>query len=480
MQIFEGWRRQRSLRQRLLLWTALPLLALVLVNAWASYRAALDTAQTAYDRLLITAAHALADMIWLENGQLQVTLPHAALELYAAPAPQNARTAPERSPLLYRVSFLNGSFLAGDDSLPFYEGTAPDSSTTGSRMQLYDLLWQEQAMRMVALWQPVESAQGLQYVIVQVGEYADYRWHIARSILTQTLLHQGVLLLLVLAVMWLASTWGLRPLRQLARKLEQRQAQDLTPLQLPHPTRDIEPLVQAFNGLLQRIQLSQAQQQRFVTDASHQLRTPLAVLQLHTDAGLRGDVPMREALQDIAHTTRRTSRMVHQLLMWNRAHLADPGPGTAFDLYTVMQEVALEQSPLLAQKHLDFRLQAQSHVWQGHAWMVQEVLMNLLRNAIAHTPAQAALGMRMLHAPQRIGLCVWDSGPGLSAHMIRHLFTPFVSEASQGVGLGLTISRDLALACGGSLEIHNRSGLGEPQAQGLSATLWLPMPSSHV
>lgn len=475
----DGLGQQLSLRQRLLIWTTAPLLALVLVNAWASYRAALDTAQSAYDRLLITAAHALADMIWLEDGQLQVSLPHAALELYAGAAPDSARLAPERSPLQYRVSFLNGSFLAGDASLPFYQGPAPDSSTNGARMRLYDMSSQGQPMRMVALWQPVESAQGLQYVIVQVGEYAGYRFAIGRQILMQTLVHQGLLLLLVLLVLWLASTWGLRPLHQLADKLERRSALDLAPLHIPQATREMQPLIHAFNGLLQRIQHAQTQQQRFIADASHQLRTPLSVLKLHTDAGLQGDIPMQEALQDIAHTTQRTSRVIHQLLMWNRAQQAVQAPSETVDLHEVLQEVVLEQSRLIADKHLDFSLDAHPVQWQGQSWMVQEVVMNLLSNAIRHTPAGHAVGITLRAQESRIGICVWDSGPGLSKQMTRQLFTPFVSEASQGVGLGLTISRDLAQACGGSLEIRNHCSDDATQVLGLRATLWLPAPQPH-
>ena len=476
MRLLNAQGRMLSLRQRLLIWTAVPLLALVLVNAWASYRAAIETTQSAYDRLLVTAAHALADMIWLEDGQLQVSLPHAALELYAGTAPDSARSAPERSPLQYRVSFLNGIFLAGDAALPFYEGTAPDTTPHGARMRLYDQYVQGSPMRMAALWQPVESAQGLQYVIVQVGEYADYRFAIGRHILLQTLLHQGALLVVVLTVLWWASTWGLRPLHRLAHKLEQRGAHDVEPLQLHNATCEMQPLVQAFNGLLERIQKAQAQQQRFVADASHQLRTPLSVLKLHTDAGLQGLIPMREALQDIAHTTHRTSRVVHQLLMWNRAqHTCTASPSTV-NLHALLQEVVLEQSRLIADKHLEFSLHAEPAQWHGQAWMVQEVVMNLLSNAIRHTSPGHALGIDLHRSAAGIGIRVWDRGPGLSKHIAAQLFTPFVSEASQGVGLGLTISRDLAAACGGHLEICNRTSEDGLQVLGLSATLWLPAP----
>lgn len=465
--------RNFSIRHRLLLWTAAPLLVLVLVNAWASYRATLETAQTAYDRLLITAAHALADMIWLEGGTLQVSLPHTALELYATEVPDRARLSAERSPLLYRISDLNGELLAGDAAIAPYHGPIPAPIGDAARLQLYDTQLEAHTMRMVALWQPVESAEGLQYVVVQVGEHADYRYAIGHRILKQTLLHQALLLGVVLLVLWGAATIVLRPLRQLAQKLENRSAQDLNRLEITQPPREIRPLLNAFNGLLARMQQAQQRQQRFVADASHQLRTPLAVLQLQADAGLHGDIPMREALQDIANTTRRTSRAVHQLLMWDRAQHIPCADHERLDLRNLCQDVVLEQSPLLAQKHLDFTLQAQPTPWQGQAWMVQEVLMNLLSNAIRHTPAHHALGLRLEPLSDHVRLTVWDTGSGLSAHIQSSLFTPFVSEGSQGVGLGLTISRDLAHACGGSLTISNR--IVDGQVQGVDATLLLPV-----
>lgn len=463
--------RTPSMRQRLLVWMAIPLLALVLVNAWASYRSALHTAQTAYDRLLVTAAHALGDLIWLDDGELQVTLPHAALEMYADALPDSAAAA-ERSPLIYRVSFLDGSFLAGEAAIPPYQGLPAFDNGHAARLKLYDAELHGQPMRMAALWQPVESAQGLQYVVVQVGEYAAHRYAIGRQILWQNLWQQSALLILVLLTLWIGSTMVLGPLRQLARLLEQRKADDITPLPEHHTPREMQPMVQAFNGLIARIGLARQQQQRFVADASHQMRTPLAVLQLHAEAGLKGDIPAPEALQDIARTTQRTTRLIHQLLMWNRAQQTQHTAADTVDLCALLQEVAVEQSPLLAQKGLDFTLDAQPVTWYGEAWMLQEIVMNLLRNAITHTPAQGTLGIRLSQQEKAVEICVWDSGPGLSTQMQQELFTPFVSESQQGVGLGLTISRDLAQACGGSLLIRNRVVQGK--VAGVDALLCLP------
>ena len=478
-----------SLRRRLLIWMAVPLLVFVVFDAWLSYRTALSTTQTAYDRLLVTAAHALGDMIRLERGELQVTLPHTALELYSTDVRTDLREQPGRSPLLYRVNFLNGDFLAGDAAIPAYTGLPPVNNAYASRLQFYDgQMADGEPARFVALWQPVESAEGMRYVVVQVGEYVSYRYAISRSILWNTLARQFGLLLLLLMAMWIVATWALRPLRVLARSVEQRSPEDLKPLSAAATPVEVGPLLSAFNGLLARVDDARQRQQRFVADASHQLRTPLAVLQLHAEAGLQGDVPAPEALRSIADTTVRTSRVVHQLLMWNRAHVDShelAHSAQTVDLHALMQEVAVELSPLLARKQLDFSLDApQPAVWTGQRWMVEEVLKNLLTNAIQHTPPRLELGMRLrrgtLAAQNGWELEVWDSGPGLSPEVAARLVEPFITGGGKGVGLGLAICRDLALALGGTLGVRNRAEPGSDDAgekngaQGVSATLFLP------
>ena len=460
---------------------AVPLLVFVLFDAWLGYRSALQTTQSAYDRLLVTAAHALGDMIRLERGELQVTLPHTALELYSTDVRVDVREQPGRSPLLYRVNFLNGDFLAGDAALPPYTGLPPLNDAYASRLQFYDRDMPDgEPARFVALWQPVESAEGMRYVVVQVGEYVAYRYAIGRTILWKTLARQFGLLFLLLMAMWGVATAALRPLRVLARSVEQRSPDDLKPLSVASTPEEVGPLLSAFNGLLARVDDSRQRQQRFVADASHQLRTPLAVLQLHAESGLKGDVPAREALASIADTTGRTSRVVHQLLMWNRAQ-SDHGDlvqvAEDMELRSLMQDVAVELSPLLARRQLDFSLDAPDAAanWHGQRWMVEEILKNLLTNAIQHTPDKSELGMRLRESldAARSGweLEVWDSGAGLSRAVADRLFEPFITGGGKGAGLGLAICRDLALALGGELSVRNRA---EESATGVSAVLFLP------
>jgi two-component system sensor histidine kinase TctE len=471
----QGLARPRSLRSRLLLWLVAPLVVFLALDAYANYRAALQTAQLAFDRLLVTSAHALADLIRLERGELQITLPHAALEIYDGAGGGTPEDGPGRSRMVYRVSFLDGAYLAGDEDLAPYRGRPPQHPVYQSMIELYDTVKGTEPMRMAALVQPVESFEGMRLVVVQVGESSAYRTRLAAQILRGTLLRQAGLLSILLLLIWSVATVALKPARALARQLDLRQARDLTPVVLERPPSELLPVVAGFNGLLSRLAAAQEQQRRFVADASHQLRTPLTVLQLQADAGLRGDLPEREALASVAATTRRATGLVQQLLSLARAQqAATQEPAEPFDLRAVAEDVAVELSPLLAQRHLDFQLEGEAVTLSGYAWMVHEILGNLLKNAIEFTPEGAALGMRIgLPAPGGATLTVWDCGPGLSEAMQEQVFTPFATDRpSRGSGLGLAICRDLALALGGSLVLHNRVAGGA--VQGLDAVLTLP------
>jgi two-component system sensor histidine kinase TctE len=467
-----------SLRRRLMLWLAVPFVLFLALDAYTSYRATLRISQIAFDRLLVTSAHALADLIRLERGELQITLPHAALEIYDSGSSGDSGT---RSRMVYRVSYLDGRYLAGDEALTPYQGRPAIHPLYRAMIDLYDTWQGPEAMRMAALLQPVETFEGMRLLIVQVGEPSAYRDRLARDILQQTLLRQGALLATLLALVWVMATWAQQPLRAFARRLERRPADDLAPLQDPVALRELQPVVVAFNGLLARLNGAREQQRRFVADASHQLRTPLSVLQLQADAGLSGDIPQQEALASIAATSRRATRLAEQLLSLARAQQTESlsaAQNEAFDLGELVSEIAIDLSPLIARKHLDFQLDARPFMMESQRWMAREILANLLRNAIEFTPDQGRLGVRVEEEGQGgVRLVVWDTGPGMSPGMQAVAFTPFAREPSarpsSGAGLGLAICADLARTIGAELRLNNR--VEDGRVMGLDVELgWRP------
>lgn len=449
-----------SIRTRLLMWLSFPLIIFLAIDAWANYRAALGAAQLAYDRLLVTSAHAIADLIRLERGKLVISLPHAALEIYGDPAALETDGQETHGRMHYRVGFVDGTYLAGDAELPVFTGRPVSHSVYHSMIELYDMRTGLEPMRGAALLQPVESFDGARLVVVQVAESARSRNALGRKILEDTLMRQAALLGVVLALIWLVGTLALKPLDLLARRLEKREASDLTPLPFDMPPAELKPLVDGFNGLLVRLSLAQDQQRRFVADASHQLRTPLTVLKLQADAGLRGDIAPMDALASVANTTQRATRLADQLLSLAKAQATHGEKADTFDLRELASEVAVELSPLIAARFLDFHFECDPCELVSHRWMVREIMSNLLKNAIEFTPVRGSLGMRVEMQPAKT-LLVWDTGPGLSPAMAELVFKPFATDRpSRGAGLGLAVCHDLALASGATLELKNRAVSG--------------------
>lgn len=451
------------------MWLSLPLIVFLAIDAWANYRAALGAAQLAYDRLLVTSAHAIADLIRLERGKLVISLPHAALEIYGDPGASGTDEPETRGRMQYRIGFVDGSYLAGDAELPPFTGRPTSHPIYRSMIELYDMRHGAEPMRGAALLQPVESFDGARLVVVQVAESARARNALGHAILRDTLLRQAALLAVVLALIWAVGTLALKPLDTLARRLEQREAGDLTPLPHGSPPIELRPVINGFNGLLARLSQAQEQQRRFVADASHQLRTPLTVLQLHADAGLRGDMAPIDALQAVASTTQRATRLADQLLTLAKAQASHGEKADTFDLRELASEVAVELSPLVAARFQDFYFECDACEVTSYRWMVREITTNLLKNAIEFTPVRGSLGIRVEQGSVKT-LVIWDTGPGLSPAMAELVFKPFATDRpSRGAGLGLAICHDLALASGASLQLDNRAAPG--QVSGLEARL---------
>jgi two-component system, OmpR family, sensor histidine kinase TctE len=468
--------RPRSLRTQLLLGLLVPTLAFVALGAWALYRSALQSAHTAFDRQLVSAAQAIADTLKLDGGKLSVSVPYAVLELHD-PAPG--------STLFYRVTGLQGERLAGDEALPRHrlaltaQAAAPANAQfqRAGLVQLYEDQVAGQPVRVAVVYQPVEGHDRAGLVPVQVAEPLANRELIAAALLRQTLLVQGALVLAVVGVTWLVVTRALQPLGRLREQVDQRAANDWAPLVDNSATPELTPIVGAINGLMLRVRGLLEQQQRFVADAAHQLRTPLAVLRTQLQSGLAGDVPPAALMQEMLGTVQRATTLSHQLLSMARVEqLRSHGAPGVCALGAAARAAALELSPLIAARDLAFSLDAPNgpdlHA-AAHPWLVGELLQNLLRNAIAHAPLGSALGVTLAVAGQdklaSAQLTVWDEGPGIAAADRQRVFEPFVS------GLGLAICQAIVQSSGGSIALaaHRQ---GEP-LPGLRVTVCLPLVS---
>jgi two-component system sensor histidine kinase TctE len=470
-----GVRRAVSLRRYLLLGILLPVGLFVLVNAVSLYRQTLGAVNTAYDRTLLASAKSIGELLdvrgYDDAAELRVTVPYAALEAFEAD---------NQSRMFYRVSTLRGEMVSGFDELPFWRGTLPNRSTYAALVDFYDDTFRGEPVRIAVLLQPVASANGRGMAVVQVAETLELRQTLTRKILIDTLWRQAVLVAVIALVAVVVVQRATRPVRRVSQELQARAEGDLTPIAAPDAPRELLPLLDATNHVMTRLQHLLDNQKRFVRDTSHQLRTPLAVLKTQVQSALRGDVEPRQALLEISDTVERATVLANQMLSLAKVEQLRQQPDASVnDLAEVVRSVALELSPLIADKDLDFDIATMPAPIRSHEWMLRELTRNLLHNAIKHSPAGGALSVRVIADTNSVALTLADSGPGIAAELRARLFQPFSpGNARSGSGLGLAICHEIVRALGGTINLDNREAHG--RIEGLDTTVRLPLAENQA
>jgi two-component system, OmpR family, sensor histidine kinase TctE len=469
--------RATSLRRYLLAGILIPVCVLVIINTFSLYRQTFAALNTAYDRTLLASAKSIGEELdvsgYDEKATMRVTVPYAALEAFEAD---------NQSRLFYRVSSLSGALVSGFEQLPFWRGQIPAKPPYAALVDFYDDVFEGEAVRVAVLLQPVASPQGRAMAVIQVAETLELRQTLARKILIDTLWRQLILVLVIALVAVVVVQRATRPVRRLSDQLQARAEGDLTPIRAPDAPRELLPLVDATNAVMARLQHLLDNQKRFVRDAAHQLRTPLAVLKVQVQSALRSDIDAHSALGEINQTVDRATTLANQMLslakveqlrQQREAAGGQPIAGLP-DLAQVVRSVALDLSPLIAAKDIDFSIETEPSPIDSHEWMLAELTRNLLHNAIKHTPAGGTLAVRIVRDSRYAAMTIADSGGGISADLATRLFQPFsAGQVGYGSGLGLAICNEIVDALGGSISLDNRVVQG--RITGLDATIRLPV-----
>lgn len=463
---FERAGQPGSLRQQLLRWLILPLVALVALNAVSLYRDALEAADVAYDRSLLSSTRALAERVTVKDGKVVANVPYVALDSFETDT---------LGRIYYKVTGLQGETVSGYDDLPPVPKGVPRSDLYPALVRFYHASYNGEPVRIAALLQPVydDSMRGI--ALIQVGETLDARRALSRRILLNTLLRQTLMVLAVAALVWFAVRLVLLPLMRLKTAVETRPLSDLSDLDPALVHREVRPLVTAMNGTMARMQDLIASQRRFIADASHQLRTPLAVLKTQAELALRENDPaaMRAIVGSIAGTTDNAIHLANRLLTLARI---EHGGGSAamapVSLAALAGQVGLELAVPAVQKGIDLALEADGTVdttVTGNELLLHELVSNLVDNAIRYTPPGGSVLLRVGAGDDNSGVLleVSDSGPGIPAAEYDKVFMPFYRaqatlEANPGgTGLGLAIVRDIAVMHGATLALGQGRGEDE-------------------
>ncbi len=463
-------KRALSLHRYLLLGILLPIGLFILVDTVSLYRQALAAVNTAYDRTLLASAKSIGERITAvgtgDSAQLRADVPYAVLESFEAD---------NRSRMVYRISATSGELIDGFAELPAWRGQLPDRGPYAALADFYDDHFRGDAVRVAVLLHPVAFDSVRAMAVVQVAETLELRRTLARQILIDTLWRQAALVAIITLVVVLVVQRATRPVRRLSEQLQARPDGDLTPLQAADTPRELIPLIDATNAVMSRLQQLLDHQQRFVRDASHQLRTPLAVLKVQLQSALRGDVAPAQALVEIGATVDRATALANQMLALAKvAQLVQQPASSTVDWAQVLREVSLDLAPLIAAKDIDFEIATTAAVLPTHDWMLRELSRNLLHNAIRYTPEHGTLSVQLAGDGPVAELAIHDSGPGISSELRAKLFQPFsAGESRTGSGLGLAICHEIVQALGGSIRLDNRQT--HAGIVGLDTTVRLPL-----
>lgn len=428
-----------SLRGKLLVWLLLPLLSLWLLGAVVAYFMSINFTNVAYDRALFDSTRSLGEQVKVADGHTRVELPYSALQMLLSD---------EHDKVYYRVSGRDGRAVSGEPDLP----RPPDDTQIGVPI-LHDGKLHGKSLRIASLFMiPVGELNG-RTVLVQVAETLNKRNILAGEILTGMLLPQLALILIAALIVWFGVARGLLPLQQVRREIASRSHRDLSPLAESNSPEEVQTLIHAINELMGRLDQTLGAQQRFIADAAHQFRTPLAGLKAQTDLALRQTDPkqQRHALEQLSVSTARTVRLINQMLALARV---EPGADKALELHALdldalAREAAMEWVPLALKKSIDLGYEGPNSAAPitGDALRLRMLLDNLIDNSLRYSPAGSSVTLRVAAEAGGIVLSVEDSGPGIPAEERDKVFQRFyrvLGNEAEGSGLGLAIVQEIA------------------------------------
>ncbi len=437
-----------SLRVNLLRLLIPSVAAMLAVGSTATYYLTIAPAADAYDQALVNSAIALSARVRTVKGRPVFDLPSEA---------EAVLRTDKYDKIYYVVRDPQGRVIAGDEDVP----RPPPEVNANEGVIAYDAVLGGRRLRATVLLVPCAGGT----CSVNVAETTVKRQHFARDILLGSVLPQAVLAVFTLALVWFGVTRGLVPLARLSEEIHKRSPRDLHSIDESGAPTEARPLLSALNELLGQVDEANHNQQRFLANAAHQLRTPLAGLQAHTELAMAQPVPdaCRAELEYVHSATIRTARLANQLLALARA---EPGgyrlAGFArVPLRQVVEGCADEWVHRSMGRDIDLGFDLSPGEVQGDAFLLRELLVNLIGNAVEYTPAGGRVTVRTGTGAGGAFLEVEDDGPGIppaERERVMERFYRLDGTTGTGSGLGLAIVKEIALAHGARVEIGEGAG----------------------
>ncbi len=462
-----GWnvsifrREQRSLFGEILDWMLTPLLLLWPISLALTWLVAQGLANKPFDRALVYNVQALAQQVRVGPDQRALfNLPQPASELLRAD---------ETDLVYYQVKGTRGEFLSGERDLP--EPPRGEEKGNSYEVRIRDDEMRGMEVRVAWTWIRLD-ADGHRPALVQVAETREKRSVLAAEIIKGVMLPQFAILPLAVLLVWLALVRGIQPLSQLEERIRARKSDDLSPLDDKAVPMEVAPLVVSVNDLLDRLKDSIGTQKRFLADAAHQLKTPLAGLRMQADLAQRSgasEEDLKRSLHQIGRASVQATHTVNQLLALARAEGGGGNPPQQqCNIVDIASEVLLDCFSGASDKGIDLgydgaEADTPGVMVAGNPTLLKEMVRNLVENAIHYTPSTperpGVVTVRVLVDPYSkvLVLQVEDNGPGIPPAERELVFQPFYRALGtnvDGSGLGLPIVREIAQRHGATVTIE--------------------------
>lgn len=446
-----------ALRTRLAAAMLAPLIGIAILLGLAGTTLIADVVRRTNDRVLGGALGAIAETVQVERGEVTMDLPAAAFGML-----ENN----ERDNVYYRIA-VGDRLLTGYADLP-----APQPGDLALDVPRFRYArYRDQDIRIAEVRRALPRIA--MPVVVQIAETLDNRHALQRRLVMALLIGETLLVGVALLLIRPALAWSLKPLARLRGAVAARDTRatpDLSPLDTGPLPAELRPLADAFDNLLARLDSATAGMRRFTADASHQMRTPLAVLKVQVALARRGDPA---ALGEIGDAADRLEHLVTQLLALARAEEAGASPPRErVDLREVAVVVINRRIGQAIEAGVDLHLEAQGAIAiASHRTLVFEILSNLVDNAIRYNRDGGQVTLSIAREAQGLSVSVADDGPGLPEAELARAGIRFArlstSEGRDGSGLGLAIVRSAAQRLDATLTLENTR-------PGLRATLRFP------
>ena len=474
---------QHSLFGEILDWMLAPLLLLWPMSIAITYLVAKSIANQPFDHALEDRVTVLAQQVREVDGAVATRLPGSARDILRAD---------DVDSVYFQVTGPRNEVIDGDRELPLPVGEDADRS---GRVHFRNESLHGTPVRVAYAWvnlQPLGEnrtarAPGTEprLALVQVAETLEKRAQLANEIIKGVILPQFIILPVILALVWFALSRGLSPLAQLQERIRARPPDDLSPIDSRQVPEEISPLVGSLNDMLARLAHTIDAQKRFIADAAHQMKTPLAGMRMQSELALRQIDPgeIHRSLEQLAKSSESATRLVNQLLALARAE-NQPHAGLALeplDLSQLARSVVQDWVSASFVHEIDLGYEDPDGAVEilGDGMMLRELLSNLIDNALRYTPAGGSVTVRVRSDAGQALLEVEDTGPGIAPGERPRVFERFyriLGSSASGSGLGLAIVREIAQQHGAEIEIFNNPRSIQKKYPGSLFRLTFPPP----